>query len=346
MAGNNSELLQPLRFTGVIPPYSTSSSGDFDLSPNDFIREVQARKAKYAWTDAQTLNQMQGAFKGAAADWYYTSLKKYMTATDYTALTSDLKEFIKAFSARFNLETEDELPSLHRIAFQSPNESLDNYFARQDKLVDDLFTASRTRVNEFTPPTFPQAERDYIAAAPNGLSDQILGHVADTQKAAADHVILEIMNSMVQAFIVHGLQNKALQQTGYALLKEKLALRVFCSRLKAAAKKMQAESRKPPFKKGVSEIEAKEEQPENVVDAEVHAVGKAKKKTKKARGNKKAQNGSDKRAEICLFCKRFGHVEQNCFAKKRIQEAAAAQGQTPATADPNSLSALNLNGNM
>ena len=63
------ELTQELIFCGVKPvPAGTRSA-------QDFIKEIHSRKSKNNWNEERTMDYVEAALRGQAAEWYRKALK-------------------------------------------------------------------------------------------------------------------------------------------------------------------------------------------------------------------------------------------------------------------------------
>ena len=68
-----------------LPIFSNNYQTD-KLTATQWIQEVTKQKTEAAWTDLQTITQIQKAFKGELTDWFYSLKLLEIDTTDYESV--------------------------------------------------------------------------------------------------------------------------------------------------------------------------------------------------------------------------------------------------------------------
>jgi len=179
-------LAQPILFYGL-------KSRDRDaLSPEKFIREIEAKQTKYNWSDAETLPYIVSCLRGEAADWWTASLENDDAADSPTGPTRNYKAFLKAFKEHYFLGGRTHRLNWRQTIVQQQGEDTITYLQRAMKELSTFIKENAHRAlpgfSKDSPvglaTTFTDLERKLSDAANQALSDDQLNAAIRSSYAA------------------------------------------------------------------------------------------------------------------------------------------------------------------
>lgn len=306
------------------PTFCTGRTTDSKSeSPSTFLQNIRASKNKYGWSDEVAVTQATSAFREDALMWWMNMLPMKNPAKK-ALLKTDFEAFALAFSTQFHvIDTAAGSHSADMVP-QKKSEPMTMYINR----MSTLFTLATEEVNEGSlpegiPKNFPTEEWDF--APPR------------TKRALAKWVSLQLpawltkhTSKIIIPMLKGGLRDDRFKSTVHThsrstfeqfhdaiLLKEnELETKTFDSSNSSFKKKNG---------RGVSAISEQESQDPEESDysqVQVSAVGKSGPNTR-GRGRGRGGRGSnttrsaDYYSKKCNFCEKVGHLENDCFSKKK-----------------------------
>ena len=323
----------PLIFSG------TKSSGlQDDCDAKDFLREVEIRKEKNNWDNAQTMAIVKAALRRKAATWYFDNLQAVYSAEEFNTIDKDWTLFRPVFCKKWGLTSvnagavgPEELANLSR---QKPGESVDDFMIRVTKVTAGLIKG-RSFIDSFnTPATFTlETTREWIRDANEATKGDVTNTFREHATRVEKHALSRLVESLAKAFITAGLSNDIIRNNAQALQDKRLVdfqdtIRDSARTLEVQPSHNQSNGKGRNGRNGRVHAVEEEEDSEPSED-EVNAVSKNSKKsnngTKKKNGKKKNKSGKDFNPNLnCAFCKKKGHNLEMCWSKQNVEERLAA----------------------
>lgn len=320
--------------------YGPGVTGPNAISAADLLREIDARKLKNGWNEAQTLDFFRTSLRENASRWYETVHRPKMRLLDGPATYTNHAR--PAFAAFFEVNVSASRFRAKQILQQRPNELAFAFGSRLQEACSDHIETARLSAPQADYPTFPQRSADYIAqllasggsqaAAARDLQEDINTFLSNT---------LEWDRLWISAAFARHLTAGGLRP-GQPRLEEKVE--EFC---KNAAKPnfdahpatfielLNAEERKPTSITRVTSVEEEPlVQPEDAPSDDIPETAAVRRnqprnQTKKPK-KKQPQPPTIRQDKYCTFCSRRNHYESECFTKKRAMEAAQKRAKQSA----------------
>ena len=321
MPDNEVTVLAPLNFHGHTK--SNNAADHKQMAPEDFIREIYARKTQHEWNDERTISHAASQFRDEAAAWWDESLDLDYDDAQVDNIHRIWTHFKKAFKLQW-YKTKTRSIDWHGISKQAENEEVISYIIRVNTQIHKYFGISRGEANiedpeivESLPATttminaLPLVNREEVRAA---IAAESVRNAIITRNKA----MKQIARDVIRKLIVTGLSNPKLRTYASNLEEqEDLDYHTLISKIKIAFDRPDLISKIRPGNNGngrraVNEVAVEDE---GACEAEdVTAVnGRANGANNKGRKGRSGRNQS--KTNKCAFCHNFGHSDKTCWAK-------------------------------
>lgn len=328
------ELLDALKFYG--------EGGHKDgLSAQDFLRTLEARRKAGAWDDKKTMGAIQTALYGKAAEWFtHAQTGRYMRfpdklvlfKTNYAAFKKDFLEDFDVTSSTAPLQfkagelrqkTSEDAPGYcHRLLAKSAilfqKLCVENEDVEPSEPLAQVIGQTNAKKEIFN--RFNEAlTRNHAAVTVGALMTQVL-----TNGLANERLRLKTMEikesvtdfgELVQAVINHTRKEEAAKSNNKAKLEA--IRRPRDSEEEEEEEEDEEENRKVAL---VRNQRGGQRQYKPRASADRKQDGGSAKNSKSLRAIYEEEERRRRENGTCNFCKKTGHLEERCWAKRRLQK--------------------------
>jgi hypothetical protein len=344
---NATELLKTLLFSGDFKKDGSPSEGT--LLAVDFVREIKSRKGTYTWNDQRTMEHVKGSLRGKAAQWFNKTMPRLMSATEYTAFSSNFTaDFLPKFKEMFLIKDTEALVDWRDISRQRANEPVDSYTTRIFTELDNLAEfVAEDAILDYTPIPLEAAGVAIIENLTDAQQLALRPFLVTKEQADLRKCTKVTVNKMCQAIarrlIVAGVRSEELRSLAFEYHSAKKNTLDFVTTVHLAADRIASKSepgsgtatsttnqgkqgafgnnangnkyqKKNKNKNNASAVEEESSKPEEVEAA----TGTRPKQPPASRG----QQGQARQPPKCTYCGRLFHTERNCYTRQNHEEAA------------------------
>ena len=340
-----------IRFSGK--PHRSQIEKD-DYPPELFIREIELRRAKYGWSDRQTMENISTMFFGDAADWMHKELMMEISQHEHDKVVHDWSLFLPQFRERFGVPEDICRVSFSSIEHQLKNESAMQYMSRiMSSMADFDYLRFREGVRAPQDGDGPMAVLPMLPSILEDVKHDVhkLKHfdnmMANAEFRMAQAQFRVVMDTMIQKIIACGFTSMTLKNEAARLFRQKVSLPKFAAEMRAMIRQQeQMQAHKNTAK--VAAVTAEEESEDE--SAPVEAIRKSQPKnsnTGKSGNSSSSSNGRtvDKSNMKCNYCRRKGHFIRDCRTRMTNEARRANSTAPPAPAAnpaPFPLAAVNV----
>lgn len=316
MNNGNNELTSEIIFTGE-DPVPAGTRGAFA-----FINELRSRKTKLGWTEERTMDYVQSALRGPAADWYFKGLKVQLGLDEWQRMQTNFTEvFLTVFEQQYcvDLGTKASVP-VFDLAPQRKGETAKAFVSRLFNNLAPLLNRDEDEEVIELPPLSDAAQEALDTPA---LRAEVQARVDSMEGKADARACNRIIRILVRALLRQGLRDDNVR---YLLseLKHKAQPKDYFEKINSRDTAVAHMNRVNGHFKKVASLEDEEDELLQLLeDDEIDAV----------QNKKKNGNGSGAKSKaFCNFCKRRGHATADCRNKKKHEREMAEKKKASAKA--------------
>ena len=292
------------------------------ITPQDFLGAIKTRQDRFKWSDEHAARQAVTSLQGEASVWFKGALPMDLSDDDYQRATNSFTAFTRHFCRHYQTRVSLDLFYSEDLQQQRTTESAKQYMTR----IRAAFTAG-TRTASNQPIHLPQWS-PIVAALPQEGLDEIKGVMLMCKKEAQRLQARELMRFLIR----DGLSDKRLKQLAIDKIDYEMGDFVHAIEKREAdiilIHASKADVQKREAKIAARTVHAVDDDSSADDDETVHALAKKKKKKpakgKSSKGKGGSANAAAGTAKVCNYCSKTGHMEAECFKKKRDERTAKA----------------------